>query len=87
MLRIHGFGPIHIPCERLEIALQRDQKDLERIKIREKRERRNKEMEERRKKRKEMARDEFGDSGVEKDEMQHGKSTYSSLIKNFSIIK
>uniref|UniRef100_A0A914IA99 Spen paralogue and orthologue SPOC C-terminal domain-containing protein n=1 Tax=Globodera rostochiensis TaxID=31243 RepID=A0A914IA99_GLORO len=40
MLRLNGFHPLVIDCERLEIAFERDKKALEREKLRQERERR-----------------------------------------------
>ena len=50
VLKAHGFKNIYIPCERLEIVLQRDRKDTERRRIKLDREQRMRELEEKRKK-------------------------------------
>jgi len=50
VLKAHGFKNIYIPCERLEIVLQRDRKDTERRRIKLEREQRMRELEEKRKK-------------------------------------
>ncbi|KAF7632971.1 hypothetical protein Mgra_00007617 [Meloidogyne graminicola] len=48
ILRCHGFKPIFIPCERLELVFQRDRKDIKLRKMKEDREKRMAEYEEKR---------------------------------------
>ncbi|KAF7634640.1 TFIIS central domain-containing protein [Meloidogyne graminicola] len=52
ILRCHGFKPIFIPCERLELVLQRDRKDVTLRKMKEEREKRMAENEEKRRRNK-----------------------------------
>jgi hypothetical protein len=89
VLRLHGFGKVFIPCERLEIVQQRDKKELERRRVKAEREQRLKEMEDKRKSKqeaREKRREEKGglDSGSDHEGERDGKSEYLFYINEFS---